>query len=405
LSEGLEKYCITLSGKGDFMPRPDFSLHLPTQIIFGRNSAGHHIANIAAIGERVLLVHGANAKRAAWLITALQAEGLVIDTVACPREPDVALIEQCVARGRAHACDAVIGLGGGAVIDTAKALAGLIPATGSVLDYLEVVGEGKRLDAHPLAWAALPTTAGTGAEVTRNAVIDVPAAKRKVSLRDNRLLPTLAIIDSALTDQTPREVTLASGLDAITQVIEPWISGQANRFTDALCRDAIATGLNALQALMAVPEAEMQRQTSARDEMAWVSLCGGLALANAKLGAVHGLAGPLGGVISAPHGAIAGRLLPYVLSANQQACRGEAKQRIDEVQDWIAQSFNISAVQAFAHLATWSQQQGLPGLGAMGLCKADRPRVAQAALSSSSMQGNPVVLSEATLIDVLTNAD
>ncbi len=249
----------------------------------------------------------------------------------------MALIEAGVAAARAAGADVVVSLGGGAVIDAGKAIAALIPATRPMLDHLEVVGAGLPLDHAPLPFVAIPTTAGTGAEVTRNAVISVPEHRRKVSLRDPNMLPTLAIIDPALTDHTPRGITLASGLDAVTQVIEPYVCTRANPLTDALCRDAIPKGLAALIRLMQAEDA------NARDDLAWVSLCGGLALANAGLGVVHGLAGPLGGLSDAPHGAICGALLPHALSANRRAVTDASyAARLDQVLQWIADAFDAT---------------------------------------------------------------
>ena len=196
----------------------------------------------------------------------------------CVANPICRLIEAALTEARAQAARAVIALGGGAVIDAGKALAALVPATRPVLDHLEVVGQGLPLDASPLPFAALPTTAGTGSEVTRNAVIAVPDARRKVSLRDARMVTRIAVVDPGLTDGCPRGVTLASGLDAITQVIEPYISTRANPLTDALTLPRVALALRALDRLMQAEDA------AARDEMALTSLCGGLALANAGLG-------------------------------------------------------------------------------------------------------------------------
>ncbi|RZU98241.1 iron-containing alcohol dehydrogenase [Spiribacter vilamensis] len=377
---------------------PAFDLHLPRHIRFGRDAAAHAVEAVCARGKRPLLIHGANPRRSQWLIDALIAANCPPTRHACPHEPDVALIEAGVVAGRHDDVDVVIGLGGGSVIDTAKAVAGLIPASGDVVDYLEVVGDNAPLDATPLPFIALPTTAGTGTEATYNSVIDVPSARRKVSLRDPRLLPDVAIVDPALTDNTPAAVTLASGLDAITQVIEPFISCRANRFTDALCRDAIPQGLAALRTLMATED------STARDTMAWVSLSGGLALANAKLGAVHGLAGPLGGVTDMPHGAIAGALLPEALRANREATRGRIAGRIVEVERWIAEAFGCEAEVAIDRLAAWSRAQGLPGLREAGLDPAELPPIAAAAEQSSSMQGNPVVLPADRLVQMMEQA-
>lgn len=224
------------------------------------------------------------------------------------------------------------------------------------------MGSGRILEANPLPFVAIPTTAGTGAEVTKNAVINVPEQQRKVSLRDDRMLPDLAIIDPSLTDSAPRAVTLASGLDAITQVIEPWLCTRANPFTDALCREAIPRGMKALRTLM---EHECP---DSRDEMAWVSLCGGLALANAGLGVVHGLAGPLGGLSNAAHGALCGSLLPFGLALNEAQISDEClRQRFADVRQWLAAGLDSDHDSAWESLREWSQRAGLGNLRDLGV--------------------------------------
>jgi len=284
---------------------------------------------------------------------------------------------------------AVVAIGGGAVIDAGKALAALIPAPHDALRYLEVVGQGRPLDVPPLPFVAIPTTAGTGAEVTRNAVIQVAAHRRKVSLRDARMLPVLAVVDPGLTDDCPRGVTLASGLDAITQVIEPFVSTRANPFTDALCRDAIPRGLVALMRLIQAEDPQ------ARDEMAWVSLCGGLALANAGLGVVHGLAGPLGGLSGAAHGALCGALLEPALGMNR--ARAQDPFRLDQVLAMIAQVHP-------GGLGPWARAQGLRGLDSLGVTAEMRTLAAQMAASSSSMKANPAPLTLQDLTDLMEAA-
>ena len=335
-----------------------FSFATATQIRFGRGTSLEAAEAVAAYGARVFLVHGANAGRADWLAAAF---GPDMQRFAVPGEPDVAMIEAGVAAARKVGAEVVVALGGGAAIDAGKAIAALVPATRPMMDHLEVVGQGLPLDASPLPFVALPTTAGTGAEVTRNAVIGVPEERRKVSLRDARMLPRLAIVDPRLTDGCPRGTTLASGLDALVQVIEPFISTRANPMTDALCRDAIPRGLAALRRLMEADEA------SARDEMACVSLCGGLALANSGLGAVHGLAGPLGGLAGSAHGALCGALLPHVLMANRAGADGPTRERIEQVGAWVGAAFGLERQgfdAAMATLETWARDQGLPGSAA-----------------------------------------
>ena len=362
-----------------------------SEIRFGRGKACEVAVTAKGFGQRAMLVNGATAARADWLADQLAP----VARFAVGREPDIAMIEAGVAAARAAKVQVIVALGGGAVIDAGKAIAALVPAHLPMMDYLEVVGRGLPLEADPLPFIAVPTTAGTGAEVTKNAVIGVPSARRKVSLRDNRMLPDVAVIDPALTDGTPKSVTLASGLDAITQVIEPYLCTKANRLTDVLCRNAIPLGLAALVRLM---EAE---DVGARDDLAWVSLCGGLALANAGLGAVHGLAGPIGGVAPAPHGAVCGVLLLPVLAANAQAATGVAAARISEVQTWISDAFGVETKQAMAALQNWSQHHGLPRLSQMGVREDELQSIAQASLGSSSMRGNPVALTEGALTDIL----
>lgn len=376
-----------------------FAFATADMIRFGRGAAVQAVPALVALGARVLLVTGATSARAEWLKDALEEEGVVVTDFSVAHEPDVALIESGVAVARAAQIAAVIAIGGGAVVDAGKAIAALAPATRPMLDHLEVVGKGLPLDVAPLPFAALPTTAGTGAEVTKNAVISVPEAQRKVSLRDPRMLPTLAIVDPALTDNCPRGVTLASGLDAVTQVIEPYLSSKANPLTDAICRDAIPKGLVAIRRIMDGEDLD------ARDALAWVSLCGGLALANSGLGVVHGLAGPLGGLSNAAHGAICGALLPHGLRANAEAGDDPVLQaRIAEVQGWIAQAFGGAPGDAFETLHHWSRKAGLPGLDAQGITDATRAKAAKDAVSSSSMKANPVDLTEKQLLNLMERA-
>lgn len=373
-----------------------FAFATATEILFGRGQAELAAGRIAGKGRRVLLIHGGTPARADWLVTALGERGCSITRLSVGVEPDMALVSAGVALGSDAGADVVVALGGGAVIDAGKAIAAMLPATRPLLDHLEVVGKALPLDHAPLPFVAIPTTAGTGAEVTRNAVIGVPEARRKVSLRDLRMLPRLAIVDPALTDTCPRGITLASGLDAITQVIEPFVSTRANPMTDALCRDAIPRGLAALTRLM------VGEDVQARDEMAWVSLCGGLALANAGLGAVHGLAGPLGGLTGAAHGAICGVLLPHVLLTNRRAVTDTGlAARLDQVAGMIGAAFGqpgADMAQATDRLAGWARDAGLPGLTAQGIDAGAQRDAAEAAAGSSSMKANPAPLSPDALM-------
>ena len=369
-----------------------FGITAPGRILFGRGEAAKAPALIRAFGPRGVVVHGANPTRAAWLIQALGPDTLALP---CAGEPTLAELEASLTAARNHRPDWVASLGGGAALDLGKALAALVPAPDGPMEHLEVVGKGLLLKADPLPFIALPTTAGTGAEVTKNAVIGLPDLGRKVSLRDDRMVARLAIVDPALTDGCPKAVTLASGLDAVTQVIEPYVSIKATRYTDALARPAIGMGMQALIRLMQGEDPE------ARDHMAWVSLCGGLALANAALGAVHGLAGVIGGLTGAAHGAICGALLGPVLAANRRATAGPARARLDEVCAVLAEALGSTAAEAPAALQAWTWAEGLPGLAALGVREEQHQAIVAAALGASSMKGNPVVLSERSLREVL----
>jgi alcohol dehydrogenase class IV len=370
-----------------------FGITQPGRILFGRGEAAKAPALIRAFGPRGVVVHGADPKRAAWLAVALGPETLALS---CAGEPTLADLEAALALARDHRPDWVVALGGGAALDLGKALAALIPAPDGAMEHLEVVGRGQPLKAAPLPFIAIPTTAGTGAEVTKNAVI--AAEGRKVSLRDDRMVARLAIVDPALTDGCPKAVTLASGLDAVAQVIEPYVSVKATPYTDALTEPAIGAGLSALMRLMQDEESE------ARDRMAWVSLCGGLALANAGLGAVHGLAGVIGGMTGAAHGAICGALLGPVLQANRAAADGTARDRLDRVCGALGAALGCGRDDAPLELQAWARVMGLPDLVSLGVRVEDHARIAEAALNASSIKGNPVRLTAMDLCEVMARS-
>jgi alcohol dehydrogenase class IV len=372
-----------------------FAITTPPRILFGRGEAAKAPALIRTFGPRGLVVHGADPARAAWLVDALGPGTL---TLACKGEPSLPDLLAALGPARDHRPDWVATLGGGAALDIGKALAALIPSSGDPIRHLEVSGPGAPLTAAPLPFIAIPTTAGTGSEATRNAVIGLPELGRKVSLRDDRMVARVAIVDPGLTDGCPRSVTLASGLDAVTQVIEPFVSVKATPYSDILSGPAIGVGLAALRRLM------VGEDPKARDAMAWVSLCGGLALSNAGLGAVHGLAGVIGGMTGGAHGAICGALLGPVLTANLVAADGVAKTRLEAVCAILAEVFGTEAAQAPAALQAWARAEGLPSLQAQGVTEAMHATIAEAALAASSMKGNPVVLSISDLRRVLAQA-
>ena len=276
----------------------------------------------------------------------------------------------------------VVAIGGGSALDLGKAAAALIANGGDPLRYLEVIGEGRPLERPSLPCVCVPTTAGTGSEVTRNAVLGSPAHGVKASLRSPHMLPAVALVDPELTYDLPPALTASTGLDALTQLIEPFVSARANAFVDAICRDAIP------RVIAALPKA-FAGDRAARADMAYASLCGGLALANAGLGAVHGFAGPIGGRFPAPHGAICAVLLPHVVAMNA-ARTGEPK------------FAELAAMTG--DLAAFVAQFDLPPLSAYGVTPADVPALVAQARQASSMKANPVALAEADLAAVLARA-
>lgn len=369
----------------------NFQLTLPPQISFGRGAFETSLDRISGMGSRLLIVHGRSARS--------QAERIVevtdgdTHTLVASGEPELDSLRAALEETRAFRPDAVVAIGGGSVLDLGKALAALVPSQGDPLRHLEGVGNGEPLTVPPLPIAAVPTTSGTGSEATRNAVIGVPEAGVKVSLRDVRMVPSLAVVDPALTESAPAAVKLASGLDAVTQVIEPYLSRGATPFTDALCRDAIPRGLAALRRLVEVPDAV------AHDDMALVSLTGGIALANAGLGAVHGLAGVLGGRTGAPHGALCGRLLVPVLT--------EVLPKLDDpkaqqVRNWIGEVF--PGDDPLAAFEDWIDAAGLMRLGDTTLTQEAYAAVAGASGRSSSMRYSPVDANRLDLLGILERA-
>jgi len=260
------------------------------RIVFGAGTLGE-IGDLAADkGHRVFLVTGKNLDRATPLIEQLKKQGITITQFSIPGEPTTELVLTAVESARRAASDFVIAMGGGSVMDAGKVVAAMLTNGGELMDYLEVIGRGQPLREKPAVFIAIPTTAGTGAEVTRNAVLDSPQHRVKVSMRSPLMLPDLALIDPELTYSIPPDITAVTGLDAFTQLLEAYVTAQANPLTDGICREGLQCAARSLK--IACLDG---KNTGARRDMCLASLFGGLALANAKLGAVHGFAGPLGG--------------------------------------------------------------------------------------------------------------
>ncbi|HOG30549.1 MAG TPA: iron-containing alcohol dehydrogenase, partial [Vicinamibacterales bacterium] len=273
-----------------------------------------------------------------------------------------------------------------------------------LMDYLEVVGRGQPITAPPLPLVAVPTTAGTGSEVTRNAVVTVPGRRVKASLRSPLMLPRAAVVDPRLTYGLPPALTASTGLDALTQLIEPFVSLRANPVADALCREGLARASRSL-----CRACEDGRDAAARTDMSLASLLGGMALASAGLGAVHGLAAPIGGMFRAPHGAVCAALLPHVMAANLRALgegrgRPDALGRMAEIGRLVTRSPEATAEDAVAWIRGTVARLEIPGLSRYGMAADALPEVAAQGLQASSMKGNPVALSAAELVGILEAA-
>lgn len=381
-----------------------FEFATATRIIFGARQSEQLPSLVASYGHRVLIVTGGNAGRFGPLRERLRQAVEVTESFSVAEEPTVSLVEAGTRIARTLECDVVVAIGGGSVIDAGKAIAALANNPGNPLDYLEVVGRGQALSHPSLPFIAVPTTAGTGAEVTRNAVLAVPDARVKVSLRSPHMLPKIALVDPTLSIDLPSNLTATTGMDALTQLIEPYLSCRANPLTDALCRDAIPRAARALPRVVRQPD-----DLEARTEMALASLCGGLALANAGLGAVHGFAGPIGGMFPAPHGAVCATLLPHVLRANHEALVSRepshhAIDRIHEIGQWLTGRADANAADAVAWCAEIATTLPIPRLASWGIKSADVSEIVQRARNASSMKGNPLPLSDEELAAILDAA-
>jgi len=381
-----------------------FEFSTSARIIFGPGSLAEAAPQALTLGKHALLVTSRELSRASALLAELRSRGLAVTEYSVAAEPTIALAETGAMIARRAGCDMLIAFGGGSVIDAGKAIAALATNPGQALDYLEVIGKALPLVNAPMPIIAIPTTAGTGSEVTRNAVLTSPEKRVKVSLRHALMLPRLAIVDPLLTHSLPPGVSASTGMDALTQLIEPYLSIAANPLTDAFCLEGLARAARSLHRVYLDGS-----DASAREDMALASLLGGLALANAKLGAVHGFAGPLGGMFPAPHGEICARLLAPVMRANLLLLRerqpaSAVLPRFECLAQLLTRNPHASADDGIAWLEETSQMLKIPGLRTHGLTPPDIPLVAAQARVSSSMKGNPLELTSQELEEILLEA-
>jgi alcohol dehydrogenase class IV len=380
-----------------------FELATPPRIVFGDGRRAELPRLVVELGVRELLVvTGKHRDRHADLVDALAKAGLGLRFYGVGGEPTVDEAREAVAGARG--VDGVVAIGGGSALDLGKAVAALLANGGDPLDYLEVVGKGKKLLQPSLPFVAVPTTAGTGSEVTANAVLASTAHAVKASLRSPHMLARVALVDPELTHALPRAITAATGLDALTQVLEPFVSSKRNPITDGFAREGLRRAARSLRRAF-----EDGRDAAARRDLALVSLLGGLALANAKLGAAHGFAGPIGGMFASPHGAVCARLLPPVMDVNVRALRARAPSsevlaRYDEIGRLLTGREDARAEDGVAWVEALAAALEVPPLRTYGLGPDDFATVVEKARVSSSMQGNPIILETGELEEILRRA-
>lgn len=382
----------------------EFEFHSPTRIIFGKGSISNIGKLSAECGKKAFIITGKSTQRVAIIFDQLKNQNIPFSYFIVEGEPTVGLIETGIRQARAYQCDFLIGVGGGSVLDAGKAIASMMMNEGEITDYLEVIGKGIPITKPSLPYIAIPTTAGTGTEVTRNAVLTVIDRKVKVSLRSLFLLPRIALIDPQLTYDLPADITARTGLDALTQLIEAFTSNKTNPIVDGICREGIRRASRSLYRAY-----KNGRDEIAREDMSIASLFGGLALANGKLGAVHGIAGPLGGMFPIPHGNACACLLPHVFETNtnvliHEKIHSESLNRYKEISKIITGKMDASLDEGINWIKELNTKMEIPQLAKYGVREEDFPEIIEKSIKASSMKGNPVQLSPSDLLSILKNA-
>ena len=389
-----------------------FELAAPTRIIFGAGCAREVGRLAAGLGKCALVVTGKSPDRAGAALAALATAGVQATTFSVAGEPSVETARAGVAAARTAACDLVIAFGGGSTIDAGKAIAALVANGGDPLDYLEVVGRGRQLTRRSLPFIAIPTTAGTGSEVTKNAVLgcgDDGQRGVKASLRSPLMLPSVALVDPDLLIGLPAEAIAASGLDALSQLIEPFVCIRGNPLTDGFAREGLRRSASALRRAYTAARMGVVVAPADREALALASLLGGLSLANAGLGAVHGFAAPVGGIFHAPHGAVCAALLEPVMRINVAALRardpdGPALARYQEVAALLTGDPLATVEEGLAWVAALCRALDVPGLARYGMRESNVAELVGKARIASSMKANPIALTDGELTEIATRA-
>lgn len=376
-----------------------FQFMTSAKVVFGEGSLNSSLSIFSQYGYSVLLITGKSTARASPIIGYFNRQNMRYQHVSITGEPNITMIEETAAVGRRFKPDMVVSIGGGSVIDMGKALAAIIPNQGDVYDYVEVVGRSVPLKSKPLPFIAIPTTASTGSEVTNKAVLRSGQDKVKVSLRSAELLPDVAIIDPTLTYDTSSSISSRGALETYTHLMEAYVCGEPNPLTDMICEEGLRRLANAI-----IPACK-NNDYKARSDLSFASTLGGMAISNAKLGAAHGLASSLGGKIDAPHSIITARLAPFVMEENIKAAeimgRNDILNRYREIAKIVASNTNADYPDSVAWLKLMLERLELPNLSEFGICKKSFSKVAQDAMQSASIKGNPLPLNEERLVCIL----
>ena len=382
-----------------------FELRTAPAILFGRGVRARLGEQAKPFGRRAFVVVGgrslAGSGELARLEANLAASGVAFTSFPVTGEPDVAVVDEAVRCCRDAGCDLVVGIGGGSVLDAAKATAAVITNGGASIDFLSDLpgGGGRSIQKAPLPFIAVPTTAGSGSEVTKNAVLRVPGASLKRSVRSDLMVPRVALVDPGLAGSAPRDVTVPAALDALTHLLEGYVSRGHQPTTDALALEGVRRSVAALRSL-----ADGAPTTTVIDDLALASLWGGVVLANAGLGAVHGLVAPLGGRFPVPHGCGCGALLAATIRTNVAALSlrepgSEALARYDQLAA-IVVGRPAGPEEAADAIASLRARLGARSLGAYGVTSADFAAVVAGA-RGGSMKTNPIVLTDSELEAIL----
>ncbi|KJY84790.1 alcohol dehydrogenase [Vibrio galatheae] len=376
-----------------------FQFMTSTRIVFGEGALQSSLSILNQFGYSVLLVTGRSKIRATPILNYLQQQNMRYQQVAVSGEPNITMIEEAAAVARKFKPEVVVAIGGGSVLDMGKALAAIIPNQGDVYDYVEVVGRNVPLKAKPIPFIAIPTTASTGAEVTRNAVLRSGQDQVKVSLRSPEMLADVAIVDPSLTYGTDTLTSGRGAMDAFTHLLEAYVCGDPNPLTDMICEEGFRRLSDSI--LLACLNDDYQ----ARSDLSFAAMLGGMAITNAKLGAAHGLASALGGKLDAPHSIITARLIPHVMKENIDAAhkvsRDDILSRYAKVAQILTGRVNACREDSILWVNMMLDKLVLPKLDQYGVCATSFDEVAQDALKSVAIKGNPLPLTKERLIYIL----